>query len=159
MVRLASQTLLRRAEADDLAAIEELLGAAGLPFDDCAEELPYLLLIEVAGAPVAVAGLQPAGAYGLLRSFVVAPDWQHQGLAERLYNALLTRAELTGMRALYLLTETAAGYFTRLGFCAVARAAAPGPIRATAQFAALCPASATLMALELPQPEAGPLYC
>ena len=47
------------------------------------------------------------------------------------------------------LTTTAADYFARLGFVRIDRDAAPPAIRATAQFASLCPASAHVMRREL----------
>jgi amino-acid N-acetyltransferase len=50
-----------------------------------------------------------------------------------------------GVKILYLLTTTAAGFFARLGYVAAPRSAAPAAIAATAQFAGLCPASSTFM--------------
>jgi amino-acid N-acetyltransferase len=48
-----------------------------------------------------------------------------------------------------LLTTTAAPFFTRFGFTSAARDAAPAALRATAEFASLCPASAVCMAVAI----------
>jgi N-acetylglutamate synthase-like GNAT family acetyltransferase len=49
----------------------------------------------------------------------------------------------------WLLTTTARAFFDKLGYAAVDRAGVPGAIRATAQFSALCPDSATVMVKRL----------
>jgi amino-acid N-acetyltransferase len=50
-----------------------------------------------------------------------------------------------GIKTLYLLTTTAAQFFSRLGYEAIPRSEAAAAIAATAQFSDLCPASSTLM--------------
>jgi SAM-dependent methyltransferase len=50
-----------------------------------------------------------------------------------------------GIKSLYLLTIDAEHYFAKHGFIAIARDNAPPEIQASAQFADLCPSSATLM--------------
>jgi amino-acid N-acetyltransferase len=49
------------------------------------------------------------------------------------------------VETLYLLTTTAAPFFERYGYGAVAREEVPRPIRDTTEFTDLCPASATCM--------------
>ena len=49
-----------------------------------------------------------------------------------------------GIQSLWLLTETAAGYFEKLGYESIPRSAAPESIQQPAQFKDLCPASAAL---------------
>jgi amino-acid N-acetyltransferase len=44
-----------------------------------------------------------------------------------------------------LLTTTAAAFFEKRGYRRLARTSAPAAIRATTQFSALCPSTATLM--------------
>ena len=62
---------------------------------------------------------------------------------------LIAQARADGQTALYLLTETAAGYFERFGFAAVARDAVPPEVTATRQFADLCPQTAACLGLRL----------
>ena len=58
-------------------------------------------------------------------------------------------AERLGVRVIYLLTTTAAGFFERVGYRSVGRETAPPAIRGTREFGELCPASATFMAKHL----------
>jgi threonine dehydrogenase-like Zn-dependent dehydrogenase len=62
-----------------------------------------------------------------------------------LVEALLAEAWAEGAEDAWLLTTSAAPFFTRLGFAATPRDLAPPAIAATRLFAGLCPASATLM--------------
>ena len=147
-------TTLRAAATGDLAAIRTLLGAAGLPSEDVADHLAHFVVAEDGVQVVGVGGLEACGAYGLIRSFAVAADYRGQGIAHSLFERLWEHAGELGMEALYLLTTGAADYFARLGFAVVARDEVPQAIRATRQFANLCPASAVLMRRPL-RPGAG----
>ncbi len=139
-------TRLRR---NDLPALEALLRADGLPADDCSEQLDHFHAIYAGNRLIAAGALEPAGDAALLRSIVVAPDSRGRGLGRELTRFLLARARNDGYRAVYLLSETAADFFTRLGFVAAARAEVPRAVAATRQFASLCPASATCLVLPL----------
>ncbi len=138
-----------RLQAGDLPRLQRLLSDNSLPADDCAADGNEFYGIFDRHRLVAAGGLETAGNYRLLRSLVVASEYRGQGLGRRVYDFLLTRARDSGCIAVYLLTETAADYFTRLGFVAVARAAVPAEIAATRQFADLCPDSAVCLTLPL----------
>jgi amino-acid N-acetyltransferase len=97
------------------------------------------------GAMVGVIGLQSCGDVGLLRSLAVDPAHRDHGIARALCDLAFEVARARDMRELWLLTTTAETYFARLGFTLVAREAAPAQVRATAQFASLCPATARVM--------------
>jgi amino-acid N-acetyltransferase len=129
-----------------LDAARALLAAAELPTDDLEDPAITLLGVHAGAELVGVIGLQACGdGVGLLRSLAVAPAHQGRGLAARLCDAVVDLAAAGAVRELYLLTTTAADYFARRGFTAIDRAAAPEPVRASAQFASLCPASARVM--------------
>lgn len=135
----------------EVPAVVALLAAADLPVDDLDDELlaGFLVARGEAGGLAGVVGLQAYGPDGLLRSLVVAPSARGTGLGERLVAAVEERARRHGVRTLYLLTTTAAEYFLRLGYLAGERSAAPPAISATGEFAALCPASATMLVKDL----------
>ena len=146
---------IRPAAAQDLAPIELLLTARSLPVAGVADSLDGFLLAEHAGVVVGVVGIESCGAYGLLRSTAVASDWQGRGLGRQLVERAITVAEARGVQALYLLTTTAERYFPTFGFVAIAREQVPAVVRATSEFASVCPASATVMMLGLtPRPRA-----
>lgn len=134
------------ARPGDLPAIRALLQAEQLPHEDltAAHLQDFFVLREGAGL-VAVAGLERHGADGLLRSVAVAPDRRRGGLGIALAEATEQRARALGLGALYLLTTTAADFFARRGYRRIERQAAPAPLQASREFAALCPSSATCM--------------
>ena len=138
-------------EREDLPLLAALLRANHLPDDDCAEQAQHFCALYRDGELVAAGGLEPAGDYALLRSIVVQAPHRGQGLARRITEHLLQRAGQGGVRAVYLLTESAADYFTGLGFRPVARADVPPDIVRTRQFSALCPDSASCLFLPLPR--------
>lgn len=90
-----------------------------------------------------VIGFERAGETGLLRSLAVDVECRRHGLADLLCAHLIS--ELGGTKEIYLLTETAADFFARLGFVPIERKQAAPSIQQTAQFSSLCPASAVLM--------------
>ena len=139
---------LVRLQADHLGQLEALLDASALPSEDCAEQAGNFYGIFDRDRLVAAGGLEPAEGCFLLRSVVVAPDYRGRGLARRITEFLLERARSAGGGRTYLLTETAAGYFSALGFETVARDSVPAAIARTRQFASLCPDSAHCMAID-----------
>jgi N-acetylglutamate synthase-like GNAT family acetyltransferase len=98
---------------------------------------------------VGAGAVQPLGGDGLLRSVIVTGALRGQGLGARIVEALEANAIAQGLAALYLLTADAPGFFESLGYRRIARADAPAAVRASAQFASICPASAVCMARAL----------
>ena len=96
-------------------------------------------------ALIGVIGLEGYGAVALLRSLAVATAWQGRGLGSALLAHAERAARQQGVSALYLLTTTAEAFFTRRGYLRLPREAAPSVLRHTAEFAALCPASAVCL--------------
>ena len=133
----------------DLAQLQALLRANGLPDDDCDAQAEIFSAIYQERELIAAGGLEPAGDNALLRSIVVRADQRGLGLARQMTDYLLRQAEAEGRAAVYLLTESAEGYFARLGFQPLDRAAVPAAISQTRQFAALCPDSASCLYLPL----------
>lgn len=151
---MTTQTMItpeiRHASTADLAAIEALLTANGLPTDGVADSLDGFLVAELEGALVGVVGVEDCcREYGLLRSTAVAPEWRGHGVGRRLVARAIAEAESRGTRALYLLTMTADRYFPSFGFVPTTRDQVPTEVRATAEFSSLCPSTSTVMSLEL----------
>ena len=122
-----------------------LLREAELPERGVAASFGNFLVIRSAGRVVAAAGLEVCGEHGLLRSVVVDPGFRGRGLAGRLVRALVARASRRRLRALYLLTTTARGFFLRQGFSDCARTAAPKDVEESWEFRSGCPASSSFM--------------
>jgi N-acetylglutamate synthase-like GNAT family acetyltransferase len=136
---------LRPARSEDSAAVEALLRAADLPWQDVAEHLGAFIVGEQGGALVACGGLELYASDALLRSVALAPALRGRGLGRALCDTLLGVARCRGVRDLWLLTTTAADFFAAQGFARVDREQAPAAIRATRELTTLCPASAALM--------------
>lgn len=141
------------AGADDLPAIKRLLAEADLPVQGVDDLIDAFVVVQSAGdprsAPLAVGAIEDCDRAGLLRSIVVHPDHRGQGLGLLVTSALIEAAAARGFDALYLLTETAESFFTRVGFESIARDTAPDSIRDTDEFRSLCPDSAVLMRLDV----------
>ncbi len=129
----------------DRDAVAALLVACNLPHRDIAPHLQHFTVARDGGRLVGVIGLEVHGGDGLVRSLAVADDRRGEGIARRLYASLLGRARRLGLERLYLLTTGAQGFFEMLGFHAVGRESVPDAIRATEEFRALCPSTATCM--------------
>ena len=138
-----------RLQADDLPKLRAMLVDNALPADDCEAPGNEFFGIFDDAELIAAGGLESAGDDCLLRSLVVKPGYRNRGLAQRLTTFLLARARAQDYAAVYLLTETAADYFSRLGFTPTARDRVPPAIAATRQFAQLCPDSAVCLTLPL----------
>src|SRR5215831_11285167 len=171
--RLTDRPVITPAQASDLAAILALLASHGLPDAGLAEHLPTALVARVgavsptavsptAVSPTAVsstavsptatvvgcAAIEPYDGAGLLRSVAVAEPQRGTGLGMRLTEAAIRLAEARGIRALYLLTETAAGFFPRFGFRPIPRDEVAPAVRQSIEFTRACPASAMAMVKE-----------
>lgn len=136
---------LRAARDADRPAIAALLRACELPVDDLDEAGVDFVVAMEGGALQGVGGLERHGDVALLRSLAVVPGRRGSGLGSRLARALEAQAEANGIRQLVLLTTTAAPFFARRGYATIARDAAPAAARRSAEFRALCPASATCL--------------
>lgn len=141
--------LLRPAEASDLGAVRALLLQAELPAADLTEELLNGFVVLEGVDVLAAGGLEVLGPDALLRSVVVAPASRGQGLAKRIVDALIEDARRRHLRSIWMLTTTAAEFFPRWGFRPADRESAPSGIAASAEFASLCPGTATCFVLRL----------
>jgi amino-acid N-acetyltransferase len=95
------------------------------------------------------AALELYGPAALLRSVAVDREHRGQGLGQRLTRAALELGSARGVSNVYLLTETARGFFGRLGFQRIPREQAEPAVGESAEFKGACPATATCMALSL----------
>ena len=133
----------------DLPDVLAFLEANGLPAAGLEQHATDILVARMGGDLAGTAALEAYGPEALLRSVAVDAGLRGSGLGQDLTRAALDAARRRGVRRVFLLTETAAGFFPRFGFVEIARDAAPEEIRRTVEFASACPASARVMVLEL----------
>jgi amino-acid N-acetyltransferase len=136
----------RPSDFDEMAA---LLSSCGLPIDGLEEHLDKALVAFQDGQLAGCVALELFGSAALLRSLAVAPARRGERLGLRLTQAALDLARGAGSREVFLLTETAAGFFPRLGFAPIGREQVPAAVRRSVEFGSACPASAAVMRLGL----------
>jgi amino-acid N-acetyltransferase len=135
----------------DEAAVKRLLAESGLPTADItAGHMEHFFGCGAPSGLAAVVGLELYGDVGLLRSLAVAAPEQGRGLGKCLVAHAERYAQERGVKELYLLTTTAEAFFNRLGYRRVERDAAPDAIKATREYAGICPASSAVMTRKLP---------
>jgi len=140
---------VRPATPDDFAAVSDLLAAAKLPLAGVPEWFGEFVVAETGGRRVGAAGLERHGEVGLLRSVVVDPAFRGTGLGASLTGEILAQARRERLKSVYLLTTTAAGYFPRLGFRRVERAALPAALNDSEELRGACPETAVAMVRDL----------
>jgi amino-acid N-acetyltransferase len=141
---------IRRGDSRDIEQITSLLAASGLPTEDL-DDIPhlYVWLMEADGDVIGTIALERYGSEGLLRSMVVAPDYRSRGLARLLVARLEEDAKADGVATIVLLTQTAEGFFERLGYSITDRGALGPAVKQSAEFKTLCPVSALCMSRSL----------
>jgi N-acetylglutamate synthase-like GNAT family acetyltransferase len=122
------------------------LKRAGLPADDVEEPGRLFWRFEIGDMiPAGFGGLEIHRPHALLRSIVTMPPLRQRKLGRAIVAALEAEARMAGCETAWLLTTTTAEFFARLGYVECKQADVPDEIRATQQYAVLCPTSATVM--------------
>ncbi len=130
-------------------SIVSLLQSEKLPVDDLPSQLDnFFVAIEV-DKVIGAIGLEQYDNCGLLRSMVVNNEYRNQSIASRLVRELEENAQNLGIDCIYLLTESAPGYFERKGYKKVSRTDVPELIQASSEFSSVCPVSAIAMKKEI----------
>jgi len=129
---------VERAIPSDVPAVLALLAAAGLPLEGVAEALATGVVAREGAEVLGAAAVEPFGRAGLLRSVVVAESRRGTGLGHRLVAAAEVLARGEGVEELYLLTETAADWFPKLGYAVVDREEARAAVGESVEFTMVC---------------------
>ena len=125
--------------------IQVLLGENGLPFEDIHEHLIHFITAKKDQDVIGCVGLEIHGNQGLLRSLAVYEKYRGNEIATTLCNRILECAQELFLTDVYLLTETAKGFFEKLGFEQLDREKAPRRIKSTKEFSSLCSDGAIFM--------------
>ncbi|WP_432258053.1 GNAT family N-acetyltransferase [Cupriavidus sp. TMH.W2] len=140
----------RRATKADLRDVEALLRSCSLPVGGIRSEAVQFHVSRDRTGLLGCAGIEVFGdSVGLLRGVAVAERARRAGLAALLVSALVADVRLRGIESLVVQSETAAGYFTRLGFTPVERATIPHELLASREFSDTGARTAAIMKAEL----------
>jgi len=122
-----------------------LLTAEKLPVADLPDQLENFAISKKDDDVTGVIGLEIYGDYALLRSLAVNKSFRNQGIADKLLQHIEKLAAAKKLKAIYLLTETVPGYFTRKGYQTITRADVPAEVQQSSEFSHVCPQSAIVM--------------
>ena len=147
---MAAGFRVRGARTHDLAQVQALLQASALPVEGVTDQFGEAYAVaEENGAVLGAIGIERYGNYGLLRSAVVAADARGRGIGEALVLDRIDWSIHSGLDALYLLTTTAGEYFPRFGFALIDRSEVPDEVKASQEFASICPSTSAVMRLPI----------
>jgi len=126
--------------------IEKLLITQGLNSSDLNDTKRIKLFsASIDSFIIGIVGIENHGKNGLLRSLAVSKSSRNTGCGKQLVAQAQMWARQADIHSLYLLTNTAADFFSALGYRQIPRTDAPLTIANTAQCSRLCPQSAVLM--------------
>lgn len=138
------------AEAKDLSDILELLEQNALPTEGFVEHIATALVARENTKVVGSAAVELYGDAALLRSVAVEERLRRRGLGRALISDALDLAHRHDVTTVYLLTETAADFFSRFfRFQAIPRSEVALAVQQSAEFTGACPDTAQAMVLQL----------
>jgi len=139
----------RDAVVQDIEQIENLLKKYNLPVNDIMEYIDNFVVSEQGNNIIGVGGYENLGEIALIRSIAVAQEYRGESVGVNIYHLLEKKIIHIGIKEAYLLTETAADYFKKIGFTIIKRTSIPEAVTITKQFKELCPSTAIIMFKEL----------
>ncbi len=135
----------------DIALVKRLLRDNDLPTEDLhGSHNVRFFACNAPDGEHAIVGMETCAQVGLLRSLVVQPASRNKGMATALVKHIEAHALSREINEIYLLTNTAEAFFSRLGYRRLPRTAAPKAICETREFSSLCPHDAAFMGKILP---------
>lgn len=144
----SSNFVVEPATFDDLPQITALLASNHLPHEGLNERLATTLVMRYGnGEVVGSAALEIYGSAALLRSVVLAETLRGKGGGQILVENMIKLARQHGVKQLYLLTETAARFFSGFGFKPIKRNEVDLAVQKSLQFTTECATSGQSMTL------------
>lgn len=131
---------------NSLDEILSLLKSNKLPYRDVKlENSLFVSYHDENGKVIGSGGLEFYSMYALLRSVAVDETQRGKAFGKEIVNDLLNRAKGKSTKEIYLLTETAHDFFLHRGFSDISREEVPVEVKASSEFASVCPVSASCM--------------
>lgn len=137
-------------DVESFEVFRSLLELSKLPFSDL-DYKKHLLVgyYNDNDELVGTGGLEYYGEYALLRSLAVKIDSRGLSIGSFITKDLIAQAQKKKLKGVYLLTETANGFFRLKGFKNILREEVPAPVKASSEFSHVCPSTASCMHLAL----------
>jgi amino-acid N-acetyltransferase len=136
------------ASQNSFSAAIALLKKNNLPTEDI-DPGKQLFVAEESNEVIATVAVEYDFNDALLRSLSVAEEKRNSGIGRQLVDFIEAYVKKQGVQTIYLLTTTAADFFSKIGYKIVDRSNVPGFIQNTKEYSVLCASSSTLMKKEL----------
>lgn len=136
-------------DEEGFQAFRSLLRSSSLPADDLNFSKDLLVGYFEDGNMVGTGALEVYGDHALLRSLSVKLGTRGKALGTAITEHLIAEAKKRNLKGIYLLTETAHGFFLRKGFQDVQRDKVPDSLKASSEFSHVCGDSAVAMHLDI----------
>jgi amino-acid N-acetyltransferase len=136
-------------DSESFNAFRSLLKSSNLPADDLNYQKDLLIGYYEGTELVGTGGLEVYGEYALLRSLSVKLGIRGKSVGSGIFEHLVDEARKKQLKAIYLLTETARGFFLKKGFKDITRDEVPENVKVSSEFSHVCPVSAAVMMLSL----------
>jgi amino-acid N-acetyltransferase len=121
-----------------------LLQQNTLPVDDISSGT-QLFVMEEDGEVIGTIAVEYDFSNALLRSLSVDGNRRQAGIGQQLVSFIENYVKQQGVETIYLLTTTAADFFSKRGYQKIERSDVPSFIQQTSEFGSVCPSSATVM--------------
>ena len=129
----------------DFRAIISMLSAYSLPDSDIEPGRQSFIVAEHEGKIIGCAGYEAYGETALFRSLAVDSEYWNLDIGKLLTGKVMALAHEKGIHEFYLLTNTADGFFQKLGWNIIQRNDVPKGINTSSEFASICPSTAICM--------------
>ena len=139
----------KMADEENIEAILVLLKTNNLPVSDFGYGKRIFLVALSEGKTIGCVAVEVYETDGLLRSLAVKSDFRGKGIGQKLVAEAETWSRDYGLKKLYLLTTTAAGFFPKMSWSKTDRQAVPKNIALSIEFSSICPSTAVCMIKEL----------
>lgn len=147
--RSVGSVAIKPASEEDVVGILSLLKANNLPVSDLSTGKRLFLVATISEQLIGVVAIELYSDSGLLRSLAVNSEFRSLNLGKKLVSEAENLGRDNGLKYLYLLTTTASGFFSKLGWDTIDRSSAPASVAASTEFSSVCPDSAVCMTKKL----------
>jgi amino-acid N-acetyltransferase len=136
------------ASQNSFSAAIHLLKKNNLPTEDL-DPGKQLFVIEEDNKVVGTVAVEYDYNDALLRSLSVSEEKRNSGIGKELVDFAEDYVQKQGVQNIYLLTTTAAGFFSKRGYKIIDRNEAPDFIKNTREYAVICSSSSAVMKKKL----------
>lgn len=134
---------------EELNDLGDLLKSDQLCFNDINEDGVHLFNVKFNEEVIGYFGFELFTDQALFRSMVVVPGARGKGYGKLIWQQAKLRLTEIAVKDVYLLTNSAAAFFSKQGFIEIKRDSVPTTIAGTTEFKEFCPSDSICMKFNL----------